>query len=59
MGVYLLHTLVIRLLGHFVSFADPFWGSGMAFVVVLVTSLGIIAFLKKCLPKTFNLLCAV
>lgn len=59
MGVYLLHKLVIRLLGHFVSFADPIWGCGLGFVVVLGVSFVIIAAVKKLLPKVFKLFCAV
>ena len=59
MGVYLLHRLVIRALKHFVSFADPVWGCGLGFVVVLVVSFVVIAAVKKLLPKVFKLFCAV
>lgn len=59
MGVYLLHKLVIRLLGYFVSFADPVWGCGLGFVVVLVVSFVVIATIKKLLPRVFKLFCAV
>lgn len=59
MGVYLLHKLLIRLLGYFVSFADPIWGCGLGFVVVLGVSFVVIAAVKKLLPKVFKLFCAV
>ena len=59
MGVYLLHKLQIRALGQFVSFADPVWGCGLGFLVVLAASFAIIAAVKKLLPKVFELFCAV
>ena len=59
MGVYLLHRLVIRMLGHFISFDDILWGSGVGFLVVLLTSFVVIGLLKKYLPKVFKLFCAV
>lgn len=59
MGVYLLHKLLIRALGQFVSFADPVWGCGLGFLMVLAASFAIIAAVKKLLPKVFELFCAV
>lgn len=59
MGVYLLHKLLIRALGQFVSFADPIWGCGLGFLVVLAASFAIIAAVKRLSPKVFELFCAV
>ncbi len=59
MGVYLLHKLLIKAVGHVVSFTDIVWGSGLGFVVVLGLSFVIIGLLKKYLPRVFKLFCAV
>lgn len=59
MGVYLLHKLLIRAIGHFVPLADVPWGSGLGFVVVLMLSFTAVGLLKKFLPKAFKLFCTV
>ena len=59
MGVYLLHKLVIRAVGHLVPFIDIVWGSGLGFLVVLGLSFLAIGILKRFFPRVFKLFCAV
>lgn len=59
MGVYLFHLFVVRALGHFISFSDAVWASGLGFIAVLLISLFAIGFVKKFLSKVYLSFCEV
>lgn len=55
MGVYLLHLFVLRLVGHYFSFANVAIGSGIGFCMVLVVTFVMVGLVRSYLPRLYKL----